>query len=167
MIPLAAAALLLPACASPSWQTGYRPLTPEGTLAAPLNAKNQASIVETGVAPVDLKRVPLEEISIGNVPSDCVALGFSEYERRSPGGLDDEARLIEFARSIGATRVLWGSGFSHRTTSTEFETAAGSHGTHIWDRYPRSADSGSQFYSVPVTRVDEWYTLRALFMRAR
>lgn len=157
--------LLLPACASPSWQTSYRPLTADGALVSPSGRSD--GLARTTLAPaaaVDLKRIPLEQISIGNVPEDCVAIGFSEYERLSPGGLEDEARLVDFARSIGASRVLWGSGLSHRTSSTEFETGVG---PRLWDRYPRSADSGSQLYSAPVTRVDEWYTLRALFLRAR
>ncbi len=170
LVLLGAIALLIPGCASPSWQSGYRPLTADGALAAPAGGE---SAPRTAIAPataVELKRVPLEQISIGSVPEDCVAIGFSEYQRTRPGGLEDEARLIDFARGIGATRVLWGSGFSHRTTSTEFETSAGGYGRsgpHIWDRYPKSSDSGSQLYSTPVTRVDEWYTLRALFLRAR
>lgn len=153
---------LLPACASPSWKSSYKPLTQQGELLASSSAKDAPRTSLPPTTRVDLKRVPLDEVSIGAIPTDCTPLGFSEYQRTSPGGLEDESRLIDFARALGATRVLWGSGFSHRTSSTEYETAAG---PRTWDRYPSSPGSGSQLYSVPVTRIDEWYTLRALFLR--
>jgi hypothetical protein len=168
-LALLAALLILPACAGPTWQSSYQPLSTQGTL---LPQANRSDAPRSNVPPlnpadrVELKRLPLEQISLGQIPSDCTALGFAEFQRPSPGTLQDETDLLNFARNIGSDRVLWGTGFSHRTTTTEYETVSG---PRPWDRWGGgvSSDTGAQLYSTPVTKTNEWYTLRALFLRSK
>ncbi len=164
---LSALLLILPACASPNWQSSYQPLSEQGTLQPQAQRTEAPRTNQPPLSPgarVELKRLPLEQISLGNIPSDCLALGFSEFQRQSPGSLQDETDLLAFARAIGSDRVLWGTGFSHRTTTTEYETVSG---PRVWDRIGVSSDTGAQLYSAPVTKTNEWYTLRALFLKSK